>query len=169
MSVGKGRSRGRGRSRLRTEQEAWHRALSQDPEIMSWAEDRHLTDRAAKQPLLLFKKDLFIFRERETECKQGEGQRKKERESQVDSVVCRAWNRGQSHNPEIMTFRSWPKPKSSHMLKHLSHPGTPFLAFFLRFTTVVEQKMAAKGKIFNLIFSACTYLTENISSPSYLC
>ena len=43
--------RDRGRSRLPTEQGAWHQTQSQDPEIMSWAEDRHLTDWATPMSL----------------------------------------------------------------------------------------------------------------------
>ena len=59
MSVGRGS--GRGRSGLPTEQGAQHGARSQDPEIMTWAEGRHLADGAAQVLLQeeFMKKDLF--------------------------------------------------------------------------------------------------------------
>ena len=45
------RGRGRERSRLLTEQGAHHGAGSQDPEVMTQAEGRHLTDLATQVPL----------------------------------------------------------------------------------------------------------------------
>ena len=36
--------------RLHAEQGAWCRAYSKDPEIMTWAKGRHLTDCAPQEP-----------------------------------------------------------------------------------------------------------------------
>ena len=44
------RGKGRGRGRLPMEQGAQWRAWSQDPEIMTWAEGRHLTDKPPRRP-----------------------------------------------------------------------------------------------------------------------
>lgn len=45
-----GRDRGRGRSKFPAEQGAWHRAQSQNPEIMTWIEGRYPTDWATQVP-----------------------------------------------------------------------------------------------------------------------
>lgn len=55
MSRGRDRDRRGGRSRLPTEQEAWHRAVSKDPKIMTWAKVRCSTDWATQMPQLLKK------------------------------------------------------------------------------------------------------------------
>ena len=49
-NTSRSRGRGRERSRLSTEEEAWCGAQSQDPEIMTWAKDWHLTDWATQTP-----------------------------------------------------------------------------------------------------------------------
>ena len=54
--------RGKRRSRLPTEQGAWYGAQFQDPEIMTWAEDRFLTDWATLAPQMLEKfKETYNF------------------------------------------------------------------------------------------------------------
>ena len=66
-----------GRSRLSTEQGAWYGAQSQDPEIMTWAEGRCLTNWVTQCPyntvLFLFFKDfIYLFmRNRGAENKAG--------------------------------------------------------------------------------------------------
>ena len=55
--VGGGRGRGKGTSRPSAERGAGCGALSQDPEIMTWAKVRCLTDRVTQVPLIFFNKE----------------------------------------------------------------------------------------------------------------
>ena len=71
---------------------------------------------------------LFLLKIYFKACKQGKGQRERERKKSSSRLPteCGAWCGALSQDPEIMTWaeiKSWP-------LNHLSHPGAPDVQLF---------------------------------------
>ena len=100
-------------------------AQSQDPEIMTWAKGRYLTDWATEVSLSLFFLKIYLLiweSERESEHKWGEGQRERNR---ILKQILQT-----SMRKEPLTWGSIPGSwdhdlSQRQILNWLSHPGAP--------------------------------------------